>query len=104
MGGDDHFAVRDHARADSGKFAAEFDHAPNGEGFLGEEEGLQRVLIRQVAAVAAGFDLEKNRFGRRGIEAMKSWQALDEFDQALRLVGGRLGSRLRSGFRGGGWL
>ena len=102
VSGDDEIAVSEDAGADAGERAADLDDAADGEFFFGEEEGLEGVLIGKIGAVAAGLDFEQKGCGFRGREAVESRKPLDEFEEAVRLVGRSVGIGLGSGFRGDG--
>lgn len=103
VGGDDQIAVREDTGTNAWERAAEFDHAADGEFFLGEKKGLERVLVGKVRGVAAGLGFEKEGLSFRGRESVEGWKTLDEFDEAVRLVRSGCGIGLGSGF-GSGWL
>jgi hypothetical protein len=94
--------VSEDARADAGERAADLDDAADGEFFFGEEEGLEGVLIGKIGTVAAGLRFEQEWCGFRGREAVESRKPLDEFEEAVRLVGCSVGIGLGRGFRGDG--
>ena len=94
MRGDHGIIAREHARADARKLAAEFHHAANGEFFICEEKGLERLLFRNVRAGVFSFENQglDERLGRwHGRETMKSRQAVDQLDESLGLIAGGCG-------------